>query len=69
METISINVSGMTCMGCVNSVKRVLQALPGVNNVDIAFEQGKVDVQYDGAKIQVQKLKDAITGAGYSVAS
>jgi len=28
METITLDVTGMTCMGCVASVKRVLTPIP-----------------------------------------
>ena len=33
METITMNVEGMTCGGCVASVTRVLKAVPGVDDV------------------------------------
>ena len=31
METITMNVKGMSCGGCVASVTRVLKAVPGVS--------------------------------------
>ena len=33
MQTITLNVDGMTCSGCVASVTRVLKAVPGVGDV------------------------------------
>ena len=36
MQTVSLNVQGMTCGGCVASVTRVLQAVPGVADVSIS---------------------------------
>ena len=41
METTTIKVSGMTCQGCVRSVTRVLQAIPGVDAVDVSLERGE----------------------------
>ncbi|MEO5766658.1 MAG: heavy metal-associated domain-containing protein, partial [Casimicrobiaceae bacterium] len=32
METVNLNVDGMTCGGCVASVTRVLKATPGVSD-------------------------------------
>ena len=37
METTTFKVIGMTCQGCVNSVTRVLQSVPGVGKVASIF--------------------------------
>lgn len=68
METITFDVSGMTCMGCVASVKRVLTPLPGVSQVDVVLETGKVSVSYDAGQSQPGQFKQAIQDAGYKVA-
>ena len=67
METVTMNVSGMTCGGCVASVTRVLKAVPGVESVDVTLQPGQATVRYDAAKVAVPALKDAIEGAGYDV--
>ena len=68
METITFDVSGMTCMGCVASVKRVLTPLPGVSQVDVVLETGKVSVRYVAGQVQPAQFKQAIQDAGYPVA-
>ena len=68
METITFDVSGMTCMGCVASVKRVLTPLPGVSQVDVVLETGKVSVSYAADQSQPAQFKQAIQDAGYQVA-
>lgn len=68
METITFAVSGMTCMGCVASIKRVLTPLPGVSQVDVVLETGKVSVSYDAGQSQPAQFKQAIQDAGYQVA-
>ncbi len=67
MNRITFNVGGMTCMGCVNGIKRVLSALPGVRTVDVELQQGKVDIEFDSAQVQETGLKTAIEDAGYTV--
>lgn len=69
MQTEIIKVKGMTCMGCVNSVKNVLEKIPGVRSADVSLEQKQVTVQYDAATTNAGKFKDAIKGAGFEVAS
>lgn len=68
METITLDVSGMTCMGCVASVKSVLTPLPGVSQVDVVLETGKVSVHYDAGQSQPAQFKQVIQDAGYKVA-
>ena len=65
METATIKVKGMTCMGCVGSVKRVLQGMAGVASVEVSLDRGEATVQYDPGAIQPTALKSAVSDAGY----
>ena len=67
METIILPVKGMTCMGCVASVKRVLGGINGVANADVSLEKAQAEVTYDPGKANLQAIKAAITDAGYDV--
>jgi copper chaperone len=69
METVTLNVKGMNCGGCVASVTRVLKAVPGVAEVDVKLQPGQATVRYDASKVAVPALKSAIEGAGYDVAA
>lgn len=68
MEAITIGIKGMTCMGCVASVKRVLQTIEGVKTVEVSLDEARATVQYDGAAAGPARLKAAIAEAGYEVA-
>ena len=50
MQTTIVNINGMTCMGCVNSVKNVLEEISGVNNAYVSLEYKQVTIQYDTKK-------------------
>jgi copper chaperone len=67
METITMNVKGMTCGGCVASVTRVLKAVPGVADVAVTLQPGAAKVTFDPARTGAPALKGAIEGAGYDV--
>jgi copper chaperone len=69
MQTQVIKVNGMTCTGCVNSVKNVLEKIPGVSSADVSLEQKQVTVEYDAAKTNSNQFKEAIKGAGFEIAS
>lgn len=67
MEKVILTVKGMTCMGCVRSVKNVLEPAPGIAEVDVTLENGQVAIAYDAAKARVDQFKEAIRDAGYEV--
>ena len=67
METIQLNIRGMTCNGCVNSVKNVLQKPPGVTGVEVSLEKNRATVTYDPAQANTAQLKAAVEDAGYDV--
>jgi copper chaperone len=69
METVSLNVQGMTCGGCVASVTRVLMAVPGVDDVAVTLQPGAAKVTFDPARANVAALRAAIEGAGFDVAA
>jgi len=53
MQTIELNVQGMTCGGCVKHVTKALQSVPGVNQVSVDLASGRARVDSDlplGAK-------------------
>lgn len=67
MHTEVIKVRGMTCMGCVNSVKNVLEKIPGVSSSEVSLDQGQVTVQYDAASASSTQFREAIKDAGFEV--
>lgn len=67
METIQLNIRGMTCNGCVNSVKNVLQKTPGVTGVEVSLEQNRATVTYDPVQANPAQFKAAVEDAGYDV--
>jgi len=68
METVRLSIEGMTCTGCVNSVTRVLAALPGVSQADVSLTKARAKVTYDPVKTGVEAMKQAIERAGYKAA-
>ena len=67
METIQLNIEGMTCNGCVNSVKNVLQQIPGVSSVDVSLEQKRATVIFNPAQCNHAQFKSAVEDAGFDV--
>jgi len=65
METVTLKIAGMTCGGCVNSVRRVVTALSGVNAVDVSLERAEATISFDPAQSNAADFKNAIRDAGF----
>jgi copper chaperone len=65
METIVLEVGGMTCGGCVRSVTNVLKALPGVSAAEVSLEKSQAKVTFDPALANAGALRAAAEEAGY----
>ncbi|MCO6427854.1 heavy metal-associated domain-containing protein [Nitrosomonas communis] len=65
MQTTIINIKGMTCMGCVRSVKNVVEKISGVGSVEVSLENAQVTIQFDAAIACVDQFRQAIEDAGF----
>ena len=66
MEQVRLQVGGMTCPGCARSVKRVLEAVGGVESATVSLERGEALVQFDSERATAAELAGAVAAAGYS---
>ena len=67
MEHAILNVSGMSCGHCVKAVEGSVGELQGVNKVSVNLANGKVDVEFDGKLVSLEKIKETIDDQGYDV--
>jgi copper chaperone len=67
METLTLRVTGMTCGGCENAVKRALARLDGVGDVTASHAHQQVGVTYDAGRVTPEQITAKIAAAGYTV--
>lgn len=60
-------IEGMTCMHCVNTVNKAIEALEGVKSFDTKLDKKYSEVEYDEAKLSEADIKSAIEEWGYKV--
>ena len=63
MSTIQLEVKGMTCEHCVNSVTTALKETDGVTDAEVSLEQSSATVE--GESIDISALLAAIEEEGY----
>ena len=66
-ETIRLKVTGMTCGGCENAVKRSLQLVEGVEGVTASYKANLVGVEFDAIKVTPTQIEETIETLGYKV--
>ena len=71
MSTVSttVNVSGMTCGHCVSSVSEELEALAGVEAVDVDLNAGGISTVTitSSQELSPAEIGEAVAEAGYLV--
>lgn len=64
-EKVVLSVQGMTCNGCVLTVRGSLKKVDGVKTADVTLDPPIAVVEYDPSKVDVNQLIKATTNAGY----
>ncbi len=66
-ETLTFPVGGMTCDHCVGTVRRALEAVPGVKSAQVRLDPGEAVVVADRGAVDRDRIKAAIESAGYTL--
>lgn len=64
METLELQIEGMSCEHCVRAVKSRLTATPGVAVDEVTI--GSARLRYDPKQTSVDQIEDAIADEGYT---
>jgi len=63
----TVVIGGMSCGGCVNSLTRVLSAVPGIEPLKV--EVGKARLKVDADVVTPAVIAAAVERAGFTVVS
>lgn len=64
MKTITLNVTGMSCEGCANSVKSALSQVAGVQVADVNLAEKKAVLEVEDT-VEATDLVGAVEAASY----
>ncbi|MDT8337127.1 MAG: heavy-metal-associated domain-containing protein [Candidatus Izemoplasmatales bacterium] len=67
MKKEIINVTGMKCDNCANTVTRVVSSMAGIDKVNVDLQGGLVTFIYDEDLINIKAIKTQIEKSGYKV--
>ena len=63
-QTLTFDVEGMTCQGCVNKIESSVAQLPGVASVEVSLDEKRATVACDET-CTPDAVVAAVEGAGY----
>jgi len=67
MANQTLNVEGMTCDHCVQTIKEAVNNLVGISRVEVDLENKQVAVEYDKALVKLDSITDKIVEIGFEV--
>ncbi|SOC43915.1 copper chaperone CopZ [Ureibacillus acetophenoni] len=67
MQSITLNVQGMSCGHCVSAIEGSVGKLEGVNEVKVKLDDAQVEVSFNESQLPLEKIKETIEEQGYDV--
>jgi copper chaperone len=67
VEVVILDISGMHCDGCVNTLTGVLAEMDGVGDVKVSLEYEQAKVKFDPDEVSPEEMKEAVEDKGYEV--
>ncbi len=64
MKTVTLNIEGMSCGHCVQTVQKALEAVDNISGVTVDLDGKKAEFTTDDDSA-VQKAVDEVNKAGY----
>ncbi len=66
MAKVVLDVQGMSCSGCIYTIKSGLADIDGIDDVLVDLTSGRVEVFYDSTRVtDLDKVASAISAVGY----
>ena len=67
MKKITLEVNGMTCDHCVQTIEGTLNKIIGLNLIEINLDKSQVKIEFDESQTNVQILSEEIVALGFEV--
>ena len=64
-QRVVLNINGMTCTACAQTVESALRRVPGVASATLSLSDDTAAVAYDPAAVKVRDMMAAVEAAGY----
>lgn len=67
MESVNLQIGGMTCVNCVTLIEKKVKKIPGIHTVQINLASEKAWIEFDQKVTSLPHIKSVIESVGYIV--
>ncbi|MBS1492431.1 MAG: copper-translocating P-type ATPase [Bacteroidetes bacterium] len=67
IKQIELDIVGMNCSGCANSINSYLSKMDGVKKIDVSFSSETAKIDYEESLISIPKIISTIKSLGFDV--
>jgi len=67
IQQVQLNIKGMTCEACTETINLALSKVPGVLEYKTEYKDGSSTVKFDNSKTGEQAIVNAVNETGYKV--
>lgn len=67
IQTINIEIKGMTCASCEEHINHSVNQLDGIIYIKSSYENGNSVIEFDNSKTSIEEIKKSVNATGYSV--
>ncbi|XP_054831117.1 copper-transporting ATPase 2 isoform X2 [Eublepharis macularius] len=64
-DVVTVNISGMTCQACVQSIEGRISKVKGIGDIKVSLKQNNAVVKYLGAEISPHQICQEINDMGF----
>jgi copper chaperone len=64
---VELSITGMSCMGCVETVRSSIAAIDGIDSVAVSLEKANAQVIFKPWKTDTASIRKAVELNGYKV--
>jgi Cu+-exporting ATPase len=65
-KTIEVEVHGLTCALCVDSLNRAFKEMEDVSKVEVSMKMKKIRLETESESPSIEKIKQTILNAGFT---
>ena len=64
-QKVTLQIEGMSCQHCVQTVTEALKSLAGVRSVKVDLSQDQAVVKFAAKHVEVSQMEDTVNQAGF----
>ena len=65
VQTVMINIDGMTCNSCVQTIEKNISQLDGIQSISVSLAAKTAQVRYSPGKVTGEQVREAIEDMGF----